>query len=289
LGPRKSAVKASGPAGRALFGFFAALLLSGCTSAFFQPDRRVYATPASLGVSYEPVTLHAADGTELFAWFLPARGQARATVLFLHGNAENISTHFANVAWMPGEGFNVLALDYRGYGGSEGSPSLAGAQLDIDAALRALVERPDVDAARVAVFGQSLGGALAIYYVAHSAYRSQICALVVDSAFADYRLIAKEKLAAFPLTWPFQWFPSIAVDDDYSPERAVGAVSPVPLVLIHGTADEIVPAHHSQRLYERAQEPKELWQVPGAGHIQAMRDAKVRERLTEYLARTGGG
>jgi uncharacterized protein len=289
LRPGKSAVKASGRLRRALFGLFAALLLSGCTRAFFQPDRRVYATPASLGVSYQPVSMRAADGTELFAWFLPARGEARATVLFLHGNAENISTHFANVAWMPAEGFNVLALDYRGYGASEGEPSLAGAQLDIDAALRALLERPEVDARRIAVFGQSLGGALAIYYVAHSAYRGHICALVADSAFADYRLIAKEKLAAFPLTWPFQWFSSIAVDDDYSPERAVAGVSPIPLVLIHGAADEIVPAHHSQRLYDRAREPKELWDVPGAGHIQAMRDPKLRERLTEYLERTCGG
>lgn len=62
-----------------------------------------------------------------------AGAEANATVLFLHGNAENISTHFRSIAWMPAEGFNVLALDYRGYGASAGTPSLEGMQLDIDA------------------------------------------------------------------------------------------------------------------------------------------------------------
>jgi uncharacterized protein len=285
---RCSAVKAKRRRLRALFAFSALLLLAGCTGTFFQPDRRLAATPADLGLAYESLRLRAADGTELFAWFLPARGEARASVLFLHGNAENISTHFANVAWMPAEGFNVFALDYRGYGGSAGTPSLRGAQLDIEAAMRALLARPDVARGRIVVLGQSLGGALAIHYVAHTAYRDRVCALVADSAFSDYRRIVSEKLAGFALTWPLQWLPAITVDNDYSPERAAGAVSPVPLLLIHGEADAIVPAQHAQRLFERAAEPKALWLVPGAGHIQSLRDAEVRRRLTDYLARRCG-
>ena len=138
-------------------------------------------------------------------------------MLFLHGNAENISTHFFNVAWMPAEGFNVLALDYRGYGASAGSPSLPGVQLDIDAALSALLARPDVDPRRIVLFGQSLGGALAIHYAARGAHRGALRAVISDSAFADYRLIVSEKLASFFLTWPFQWLPALTVDNDYSP------------------------------------------------------------------------
>jgi fermentation-respiration switch protein FrsA (DUF1100 family) len=149
--------------------------------------------------------------------------------------------------------------------------------------MRTLLERPGIDRTRIAVLGQSLGGALAIHYVAHSAYRDRVCALVADSAFADYRRIVKEKLSGFALTWPFQWLPAITVDNDYSPERAVGALSPVPLLLVHGEADSIVPANHSRRLYELAAPPKQLWLVQGAEHIQAMRDPQVRRRVADYL------
>ena len=262
-----------------------AMLCAGCTSVFFQPDRTLFQTPGLYGLEYQPVELHAADGTELFAWFLPARGKARGSVLYLHGNGQNISTQFANVAWMPAAGFNVLALDYRGYGGSQGSPSLPGVQLDIDAAMRALLARPDVDPQRIVVFGQSLGGALAIHYLAHSRYRSSVRALVVDSAFSDYERIGREKLAAAVITWPFQWFASLAIDNRYSPEAAVGLLSPIPVLFIHGDADGIVPLHHSQRLFELAGFPKELWVVPGAGHIQAIQSKELRARLTEYLVR----
>jgi fermentation-respiration switch protein FrsA (DUF1100 family) len=265
----------------------AALLLAagiaGCTPVFFQPSTTLFATPGQFGIDYKPVEFAAADGTALFAWFLPARGPAKATVLYLHGNAENISTHFPNVAWMPAAGFNVLAIDYRGYGGSEGRPSLAGVQLDIDAAMRTLLARSDVDPQRIIVFGQSLGGALAIYYVAHSAYRQHVRAVVVDSAFSDYRLVAKEKMADLVLTWPFQWLPNFTVDNDYSPRAAVAALSPIPLLLIHGERDGIVPPHHSRLLFDQAQAPKDLWSIPDAGHIQALRNAAVRKRLADFL------
>lgn len=200
------------------------LATTGCTQVFFQPQHALIRTPQDIGLRYEDVTINTADGLKLHAWFLPAKARATGTVLFLHGNAENISTHIASVYWLPSEGFNVLLLDYRGYGQSQGVPSLAGAQADIDSAVHYLLSRADVDPNRIVVFGQSLGGALAIYYVAHSRYRAHIRALVVESAFADYRAIAQEKLGNFWLTWVFAWPLSYTVDNDYSPVDAVGKI-----------------------------------------------------------------
>jgi len=274
---------------RTLLVFALVLFVSGCTQAFFQPHRHIVSTPGQYGLEYHPVEFKARDGTGLFAWFLPARGEPRASVLYLHGNAENISTHFANVAWMPAAGFNVLAFDYRGYGGSQGSPTLEGVQLDIDAAMRTLLARPDVDPARIIIFGQSLGGALAIHYAAHSAYRANVRAIVVDSAFSDYRRIVRDKAASFFLTWPFQWLLPQTVDNDFSPAASVQAVSPIPLLFIHGERDSIVPVEHSKRLYARAAEPKEIWVVPDTGHIQAVRNKDLRTRLAEFLRRHSGG
>jgi fermentation-respiration switch protein FrsA (DUF1100 family) len=264
---------------------FVTFLAAACTQTFFQPERVLIDTPQSAGLRYEILELRAADGVELFTWFLPARGTPKATVLFLHGNAENISTHYQNVAWMPAEGFNVLVLDYRGYGKSAGSPSLAGAQLDVDAALRTLLERHEVDPKRIVLFGQSLGGALALHYAAHGPRRDALRAVIADSAFSDYRAIVREKLAGFFLTWPFQWLPALTVDNDYSPLTSIQSVSPLPLLLIHGQRDSIVPPEHSERLFAAAAQPKELWRLPAAGHIQSVRDPALRQRLGDYIRR----
>ena len=275
-----------------LWALLSAVILSSCTRLLFHPTGEWVDTPDRHGLRYEVDDLQAADGTRLSAWFLPARAQSvprpKATVLFLHGNAENISTHFRAVAWLPAEGVNVLILDYRGYGASQGMPSLRGIQLDIDAAMRDLLSRRQVDPNRIVVFGQSLGGALAIAYTAHCAYRAHIRAIVVDSAFSDYRSIFREKLADTWLTWPLQWLPELTVDDTYSPAASVAALSPIPLLLIHGDHDPVVPFHHSQELFALARDPKELWIVPGAGHTQALASNAVRKRLVQYLVQQVG-
>lgn len=277
-------------------------LLSGCTNLFFHPHRILIDTPDKFNLDYQIEKIKSADGTLLNAWFLPAQNisaknnsiqpkikpEAKATVLFLHGNAENISTHFRSIAWLSLEGFNVLALDYRDYGESEGVPTLAGMQLDIDAAMRSLLAHQDVNPNKIIVFGQSLGGALAIYYTAHSAYRANIRAVVIDSAFYDYRQIAREKLATSPLTWLLQWLPWLIINNDYSPADSIAAISPLPLLLLHGDRDVVVPLHHSQQLFEHANAPKERWIEQGVGHTQAMSSEALRKRLVEFLLRHSG-
>jgi uncharacterized protein len=260
-----------------------ALAANACTSLFFQPHHIQVLSPERFGLEYEDVTFKSSDGVELHGWFLPAEGPALGTVLQLHGNAENISTHFISVAWMPARGFNVFALDYRGYGASEGEATLEGVQLDIDAAMRTLLARRDVDKDRIVIYGQSLGGALAAYYVAHSAHRDRIRALVIESAFSDYIEIVREKLADHWLTWPFQWLPQLTVDDRFSPLPEMPKISPIPVLILHGDKDVIVPVRHAKILYDAALEPKEMWIVPGAGHIQTMHDPEQRDRLVAYL------
>lgn len=264
------------------------LALSACTQVFFQPHQRLIETPERYGIAYQNETLQAQDGTKLHAWFLPAQGEAQGTILFLHGNAENISTHFRSVMWLPAAGYNVLALDYRGYGASDGLPTLAGVQQDIAAGMRHLLAHPQVDPQRIVILGQSLGGSLALFYSAHSAYRNHIRAVVTDSAFADYRWEARDSLAKFALTWPVQWLPWLLVDNDYAPQDAVGMISPIPLLLIHGEQDEVVAPYHAQRLYERAGLPKELLLVPDARHIAAFAQPEVRKHVLDFLQRVQG-
>ena len=258
--------------------------LSGCDSYFFYPQRIHVANPYLERVLHEDVFFKTPDGVRLHGWFFHPNTEPRGTVLFFHGNAENISTHAGAVLWLAREGYQVFLFDYRGYGKSEGKPDMEGIHVDALAAIDEIFRMERVDKDRVAVFGQSLGGSVAVYAVANSPHRDRIRVLVIDSAFSGYRRIAREKIAGVVLLWPLQYPLSLLVTDRYSASRWIGRVRPVSVLLLHGGADKVVPVRHGERLYRLAGEPKQLWIAPGAAHIGALSDENLRKRLLSFLA-----
>ncbi len=258
------------------------LAASGCSGLFFYPSRQMQEGPAVKLFAHRDIEFLAADGVALHGWFFPA-DNAKGSILVLHGNAQNLSTHVNSVLWLVREGFNIFIIDYRGYGHSDGKPDLVGAHRDADAALETLMLLPGVEPERVVVLGQSLGGSIAVYTVAHSRHREHIRALVIDSAFSSWRRIAREKLASFWLSWPFQYPLSWTVRDDYSAERWIAQVAPVPVLILHGLDDPVVPTHHGRMLYEAALQPKDLWLTTTPGHVQSFADADVRKQFVRYI------
>jgi len=256
--------------------------ISGCAnSAFYYPTRTIYETPDKHGIEYETVSFASRDGTRLSGWFLPARNTsgatdargARGTVIHFHGNAQNMTSHWRYVGWLPARGFNVLVFDYRGYGASGGTPTQRGLFEDSQAALDYARSRPDVDATRLLVFGQSLGGNNAIAAVG-AGNRAGVRAVAEESTFFSYSFIANEKISSGGLL----------VGNEYSAGKYVAALSPIPLLMIHGTADQVVSYKNAERLFEAAREPKQLITIEGGGHTDALseirgntyRDALVR-------------
>ena len=263
------------------FGLLAGL--AGCTGFFFQPMKAHVADPRSIGFAYEDVTFQSGDGTGLHGWLFETDRDRVGTILLLHGNAENISTHYVSAVWLVAEGFDVFVFDYRGYGRSAGIPTLDGLHLDAAAAIDFLVTRPGSEPGEIVVFGQSLGGALALNAVAASPHKHRLGAVVVEGAFSDYRGIAREKLDAFWLTWPFQWPLSLTIDGRYSPKAAAADIAPLPLLIIHGQKDVVIPPHHGEILLEAAAEPKTIWRPADAAHIQAFSTSAMRKRFVAYL------
>lgn len=242
--------------------------MRGCDRLFYHPTRREYDRPERLNLTYESVSFLTADGLQLHAWFFPAVGPAVGTVLHVHGNAGNVTAHFHQIRWLPDTGWNVLCFDYRGYGRSEGKVTRAGTIADAHAALDYLLTRPDVDKDRIVAFGQSLGGAVGIVLAAE---RQELRGLAVDGAFHHYRDIARWHIRRNPvLLLAAWWLPSLLMKDSYDAIDFVAKVSPRPLLILHGAADSIVPAHMAEKLYAAAREPKELWLVDGADHYQAL-------------------
>lgn len=254
--------------------------VSGCANrAFYYPTKTVYSTPDQAGISYEAVTFKSADGTKLTGWFIRARDvadsrQAKGTVIHFHGNAENMTSHWQFVGWLTSRGFNVFVFDYRGYGTSEGTPSPAGCFEDSNAAIDYVRSRPDVDLTRLLVFGQSLGGNNAIAAVG-AGNRAGIRALAEEATFFSYPDIASDKIPSAGLL----------VGDRYSAKNYIAAISPIPLLIIHGTADEVVPYSHATRLFAAANEPKQLITDEGGGHLGAMmhKEGLYRDALTKFF------
>ena len=254
------------------------LVLAGCVERmFFYPDSATYSRPEQFGLRHEEVTFTLDDQVRLHGWWLPARGSANATVLHLHGNAANISNHLPLVAWLPEAGFNVLLFDYRGFGASEGKPTLNGLVDDGLAALSYLRARSDVDANKIVLLGQSIGGATALRLLARDAQGVRLA--IIDSAFARYRGIARDAALQSVLLAPLAplaaaWLPAA----DRDPITALAQIR-LPLLFVHGTADGVIAPKHSEQLHAAANEPKRLIRVEGAQHMEALMRRDVQAQV----------
>lgn len=271
---------------RAVLALVVVAATAGCTDLFFHPSRTLTHSPADLGLAYRDVWFEATDGTPLHGWFLPARGDPKGLLLHLHGNAGNVAAHLGFVAWLPAEGISVLTVDYRGYGRSGGTPTLSGVHRDAEAALaQALVlQSAEGMAARpLGVLGQSLGGSVAVTALARSELKERFGLLVIDGAFSGYRQVVRDKLAEFWLTWPIKGLASAGIDEGYDPVDAIATLAPLPLLILHGDLDPVVPIAHAKALYEAAQEPKQLWVVRGGGHLDALASPELRTLVVQSL------
>lgn len=233
----------------------AGLLLTGCTNLFFYPMRQQVLSPEKLGLQSADISISSRDGTRLFAWHLLPKTQTQGVVCYFHGNAQNISTHIVNVAWLPPAGYEVLLVDYRGYGASAGKPSLPGALDDVRAALDWCLARGSKLQLPVYALGQSLGAALMLEATAEEPYRGSLAGVVADSSFAGYRRIARDAMAQSWLLWAFRHPLSLLVTGDHDPEDAVARRRGLPLLLLHSTDDEVIPFAHGKRLREAATDP----------------------------------
>lgn len=258
------------------------LSLSGCTQFIFQPTKTHFITPDKIGLDYEEINFKSLDQLQLNGWWIPAIGEAKATVLYLHGNAQNISNHLGNVYWLPKENINLLIVDYRGYGHSAGHPSLPGSMMDIEAALQqALALTGNTP---LVVISHSLGASMAIYALAHSPNKTKLAGAIFAAPFSDYQQIAREAVAKVWLFWPFQYPLSWSINNDFAPINSVAQLAPLPLLFLHSPDDAIISPQHSEQLFANAGEPKQLKMVSG-GHNELFISAKNRQLILDTILR----
>lgn len=218
------------------------------------PTAAVPAPGAAGLTNAEPVTFSTSDGLRLNGWFVPAPGsQQPATVLVFNGNAGNRAYRIPLALALSAHGLQVLLTDYRGYGGNPGTPTESGLFIDSRGARAYLATRHDVDMSRVIYFGESLGTAVA----AELAAAHPPLALILRSPFASMADIGQHHYPMLPVR--------LLLRDRFATTDFVRRVS-VPLLVIAGGRDAIVPLEHSRRLYDAANHPKTLIIINNADH-----------------------
>lgn len=218
------------------------------------PFRTLELDPGSLGLRYEEARLVAEDGVALHAWLLPLDG-AQRTILVCNGNAGNMSYRLDRAQEMQRRlGVSVLLFDYRGYGLSEGSPDEQGTYRDARAAYRYAVETHGVAPRDLVLFGESLGAAVAVQV----ALEKPAGALILESPFTSIPDMAR---AAYPFLPPV----GPLIRTRYETILKVPKLG-LPLLVLHGERDSIVPIAQGRRVFEAAPGPKRFFAIPGAGH-----------------------
>lgn len=222
-----------------------------CFYVFFFSDRMFFVPQrSSYQDSRDILKLTAADGVRISATYLP-NPSATYTILYSHGNAEDLGDVLPVLTDLRNMGFAVFAYDYHGYGTSQGQPTDANAYRDIDAAYNYLTQKLGLAPQRIIVYGRSVGGGPSV----DLASRKPVAGLILESTFTT----AFRVRTVIPML-PFDKFANI---DKMKSVRC-------PVLVIHGKADNVVPFYHGQQLFAGANEPKRFLWVDGAGHDDVM-------------------
>jgi len=214
---------------------------------YFRADSMIFLPrPASYQNTEDILRINVTDTEQISALHLP-NPEATYTLLYSHGNAEDLGDIRPTLDRLHDWGFSVFAYDYRGYGTSDGRPSEANSYEDIKAAYRYLIQQLDTPAEQIIPYGRSIGSGPST----HLAARQPVAGLILESAFTSaFRVV-------FPLPLlPFDKFPNL---------ENLQMVQ-VPVLVMHGKADRVIPFRHGQALYAAAPDPKLYLWVEAAGH-----------------------
>lgn len=223
----------------------------------------------------EDVWLAAADGTKLHAWWIPSPDKdAKFTFLAFHGNASNIANRAGVYEFLRSTPANVLALEYRGYGHSEGKPSESGMYRDADAAYQYLVDDRKIDPKTIISFGQSLGTAVA----SNLASRRPVGAVVLEAPFPSAPVLARKMFWFLP---GIHFFVLGQLDTAARLQEAR-----TPLLVVHCTQDRVIPFELGQTVYNGAPEPKRFLRIENICHEESsiVAPQHYREALDAFLA-----
>ena len=251
----------------------------------FMPQRELANIPSDFGLKYEDIfiTLESVGpikSERLHAWWIPARAGEERTLLYLHGSAFNIAANIEHARRFQRLGFSVLLLSYRGYGRSDGDfPSEMGMYADARAAWRYLTRERGLSAGHITIYGHSLGGAVAIELARK---QPEAAGLIVEGTFTSIPELGRydSRFRLFPI--------DLIVNQRFDSLSKISQVA-IPVLILHGTDDRLVPFSMGRELFDAANPPKSLKLILGGGHNNSARIGGqiYLDTIADFVSKTG--
>lgn len=222
-------------------------------SLIFFPSKVLISSPDQEGIKHEEVFIKTEDNETLHGYFFPSKEHTDKVVLYLHGNGDNVGGWYAGPVHIQNHmSINALLIDYRGYGKSTGKPTISGVIKDAFAMYKYLIDR-GYKRENISLYGRSLGGAVAL----ELANKEKVRSIVLQSSFTSLRDVARDL---------YPYVPSFVIENKLLNSASLIKNIHVPVLIGHGSNDEMIPVNHAHRLYELANEPKKLIIQKGADH-----------------------
>lgn len=244
------------------------------SSLIFFPEKNYYDSPKNYGLSEEEAFFNTQDGITLSGWYFPV-AESKATLLFFHGNAGNMSGRLIKAKGWTDKGISVFLMDYRGYGKSSGKIEKAKDLVeDARSALQWLESEKKIFAEKVILYGESIGS----YPAIELAREKKFAGLVLEAPLTNLMDLAKRH---------YSWVPEFVLKDfQMKNDEAIEKVK-APVFVLHGNQDEICPVEMGERLYYLAPAPKEFYAVQGGGHndLPEVAGASYFENPYQFLAK----
>jgi uncharacterized protein len=261
------------------------LLLSSCSGLFYFPSHEKFYDPKQFSLEYEDLWIESSDKLKLNAWWIrnPKSAEYKGLILLFHGNAENISSHFLNLAWITEYGYELLIFDYRGYGRSEGEPDQKGTHQDALHALRfasKIIESKK--SSKFIVYCQSLGGVICARALTEIKDIKSIDLLVLDSTFSSYKDLAYQKLKDHWLTYLLSPLAEFIISDKMASKPYLKDL-PMKKLVYHSKGDLVIPYQFGEEVFNLTSEPKTFIGLESEGHIQVFKEKSRRDEFLKIL------
>ena len=228
----------------------------GQTKLIFFPDSTIKSTPQKHDLNYQDVWIDI-EQEKIHGWWIPAKNESAPVLLYFHGNGSN-NGDLVDFAWTIHQlGLSILLIDYRGYGKSSPIfPNETRVYQDAEAAWQYLTDTQKIEPAKIVTYGHSLGGAIAIDLAKK---HPEMAGLITEGTFTSIKSVAE-------YSYPLDIFPlNLLITQRFDSIAKIKSLQ-VPLLMFHGTLDEVIPLFMAKELFAAAPEPKQLVIIPNANH-----------------------